>query len=302
MSTTTAQPPRGGETAPLQTESGARRTRSLGRYFALDSEQTREIVSLPRPDGSTLVVDYQLDTLSDGRLIAHLSPDEPPENAHIVCELYLADDSRGRCRAVTAEDFDLTRHATPLPPSPDTSYTVPAKLLRDGDGHVYRIRELPTSTTARELRWTRSREPGREFGFDAVSLRDVVAALEAYEPARTLTSEALACHGEHVSTRRLREELERLTASAIVLNRGLREAVQRELRFGALTHGEIAVRCGRVRSDCPGGSSGEASWVARRIGELPEGGEEKPCPWIHSDVLALIARDGLGVSPHEVEL
>jgi hypothetical protein len=302
MSTTTAQPPRGGETPPLQTESGARRTRSLGRYFTLDGEQTREIVSLPRPDGSTLVVDYQLGTLSDGRLVAHLSPDEPPENAHIVCELYLADDSRGRCRAVTAVDFDLTRHATPPPPSPNASERVPAEQLRDGDGHVYRIRELPSSRTARELRWTRSREPGHEFGFDAVSLRVVVAALEAYEPARTLTSEALACHGEHVSTRRLREELERLTASAFLLNRGLREAVRRELRLGALTHGEIAVRCGRVRSDCPAGSSGEASWVARRIGELPEGGEEKPCPWIHSDVLALIARDGLGVSPHEVEL
>jgi hypothetical protein len=302
MSTTTAQPPRAGETAPLQTESGARRTRSLGRYFALDSEQTREIVSLPRPDGSTLVVDYQLGTLSDGRLIAHLSPDEPPENAHIVCELYLADDSRGLCRAVTAEDFDLTRHATPLRPSPRASDRVPAEQLRDGDGHVYRIRELPGSRAARELRWTRSREPGHEFGFDAVSLRDVVAALEAYEPALTLTSEALACHGEHVSTRRLREELERLTASAFLLNRGLREAVQRELRLGALTLGEIAVRCGRVRSDCPSGSSGEASWVARRIGELPEGGAEKPCPWIHTDVLALIARDGLGVSPHEVEL
>jgi hypothetical protein len=302
MSTTTAPPSRASETAPQQTESGAHRTQSLGRYFALDSEQTREVVSLPRPDGSTLVIDYQLGTLSDGRLIAHLSPDEPPENAHIVCELYLADDSRGHCRPVMPEDFDLTRHATPRPPSPTAPDAVTAKLLRDGDGHLYCIRELPTTGTARELRWTRSCEPGREFGFDVVSLRDVVAALEAYEPARTLTREALACHGEHVSTRRLREELERLTASEIVLNRPLREAVQRELRLGTLTHGEIAVRCGRVRSDCPSGSSGEASWVARRIGELPEGGAEKPCPWIHTDVLALIARDGLGVSPHEVEL
>ena len=128
------------------------------------------------------------------------------------------------------------------------------------------------------------------------------ASFEAYEPARTLTREALARFGECVSTRRLREEEQRLADSAIVLNRGLREAVQRELRFGTVTMSDIALRCGRFRSDPPGSSAGEASWVARRIGEMPEGGEEKPCPWVHTDVLALIARDGLGVCPREVEL
>ena len=39
---------------------------------------------------------------------------------------------------------------------------------------------------------------------------------------------------------------------------------------------------------------------ARRIGQLPEGGEEQPTPWIHSDVLALVVRQGLGASPHEI--
>ena len=298
--TTTAPPPHTRQATPLQPAAGARRTRSLGSYVAPDSGQTREVVSLQRPDGSTLVIDYQLGTLSDGRLIAHLAADEPPENAQIVCELYLADDTRGRCRAVTREDFDLTRHATPPPPGADAPTAVDS--LKDAEGHVYRIRELPAFETMGELRWTRSREPGRELGFDAVPFRDVVAAVEAYEPARTLTAQALARHDGNLSTRRLREEYARLIGSPIVLNRGLREAVQRELRVGVLSMSEIAHRCGRIKRDRRGNEAGETSWLARRIGLMPEGGEQKPGPWIHSDVLALIARDGLGVCPREVEL
>jgi hypothetical protein len=258
------------------------------------------VVSLPRPDGSTLVIDYQLGTLSDGRLVAQLTPDEPPENASIVGEMYLADDTKGRCRSVTPEDFDLTRHATPS--HPDIHAPTSVDAVKDADGHVYRIRELPTRGTMPELRWTRSCEPGREFGFDAVSLRDVVAAVETYEPARPLTVQALTSAGSHVSIRRLREEYERLAGSPIVLNRALREAVQRELRLGALSMSEIALRCGRVKRDARGNTSGETSWLARRIGQMPEGGGDRPCPWIHTDVLARIARDGLCISPHEVEL
>jgi hypothetical protein len=301
MSTTTTEPPpHGGAATAPQPSAGTRRTRSLGSYIALDSEQTREIVSLQRPDGSTLVVDYQLGTLSDGRLIAHLAPDEPPENAHIVCELYLADDTKGRCRPVTPEDFDLTRHATPPPPGAHAPTAV--DVLIDAEDHVYRIRELPTLETMPELRWTRSREPGREFAFDAVSFRDVVAAVEAYEPARTITTQALSRCAKNLSTRRLREEYERLADSPIVLNRGLREAVQRQVSHGELSMSEIAHRCGRIKRDRRGNEAGETSWLARRIGLMPEGGEQKPGPWIHSDVLARIARDGLGVSPREVEL
>lgn len=306
MSTTTAAPENPPTTAPLHASAGAQRTKRLGRYFAPDTEQEREILRVQRPDGSALVIDYQLGTLSDGRLVAHLPPDEPAENARIVSELYLADDERrGRCRAVTPEDFEVSRHVTPPPTSGHGA--PPLSRLQDAAGHVYRIHELPLAgaplaDSRRELRWTRSRLPGREDALDAVTLRDVVASLEAYEPARTLTRDALDRCGECVSTRRLREEEQRLADSAIVLNRGLREAVQRELRLGTVTMSDIAARCGRFRSEPPGSSAGEASWVARRIGEMPEGGEESPCPWIHSDVLALIARDGLGVCPHEVEL
>jgi hypothetical protein len=49
-------------------------------------------------------------------------------------------------------------------------------------------------------------------------------------------------------------------------------------------------------------ASARHSWLARRIGQTPEAGAAEPTPWISSDVLALIARDGLGLSPREVEL
>jgi hypothetical protein len=65
---------------------------------------------------------------------------------------------------------------------------------------------------------------------------------------------------------------------------------------------EIAMRCGRVKRDSAGNESGETSWLARRLGILPEGGRDTPTPWVHSDVLALIARLGLGISPREVEV
>jgi hypothetical protein len=65
---------------------------------------------------------------------------------------------------------------------------------------------------------------------------------------------------------------------------------------------EIAIRCGRIKRDRNGNASGETSWLARRLGIMPEGGCTAPTPWIHTDVLALIARCGLGVAPREVEL
>jgi len=90
--------------------------------------------------------------------------------------------------------------------------------------------------------------------------------------------------------------------SEIVLNRGLREAVKRKVARGELSMSQIAVRCGRIKQDRRGNRSGETSWLARRIGQLPDSGKNEPTPWVHTDVLALIVRDGLGISPREVEL
>jgi hypothetical protein len=91
-------------------------------------------------------------------------------------------------------------------------------------------------------------------------------------------------------------------ASPIVLNRALREAVLRAVETERLSMSEIAIRCGRVKRDRRGNEAGETSWLARRVGLLPEGGASAPTPWIHTDVLALIARRGLAISPREIEL
>ncbi len=101
---------------------------------------------------------------------------------------------------------------------------------------------------------------------------------------------------------RTARELERLDESSTLLNRGLREAVQRKVARGEMSYSEIAMRCGRVKRDGRGNVSGETSWLARRIGLKPEGGETEPTPWIHSKTLALIVREGLCGSPHEIEL
>ncbi len=303
MSTTTAPDPHTCQAAARLADASAQHELSLGRYVAPDTGQAREIISLPRPDGSTFVVDHLPSTQGDGLVVAHLAPDEPPENARIVTTMYLADDTRGRCRPLTAQDLELTRHTTPA--LPNTGGTaLPATPLRDARGHLYRIREVAGERSVPELRWTRSCHPGQGEQFEALTLRDVVARLEDYEPARTITTDVLAVHrhDDRPSTRRLRLEFERLTVSSIVLNRGLREVVQRVVARGEVSMSEIAMRCGRFKRDGRGNFSGETSWLARRIGRLPEAGENKPTPWVQSDVLALIVRTGLGACPHEVEL
>ena len=127
--------------------------------------------------------------------------------------------------------------------------------------------------------------------------------LETYEPVISLSERAIAAHqaDPDVSVAALAGELRRLSESPIVLNRGLREAVQAAVQNGT-SMSEVAIRCGRVKRDSRGTESGETSWLARRIGMLPGAGESEPTPWVHTDVLALIAREGLGVAPREVEL
>jgi hypothetical protein len=282
--------------------SGPGRSYLVGQYAALDTGQTREIVSLQRPDGSTLVIDCLAGTLADARLLAHLAPEEPAKNADIVAGIYLADETRGRCRRLTPQDLRPARHANS--PRQNDGTVSQRTSLRDANGHIYRIRELATAGSVSELRWTRSCHPGREDPFETVRLRNVVGSLEDYEPALTVTADALAGHRERcgASVGRLGAELERLARSPIVLNRGLREAVQGKLARGELSMSEIAMRCGRMKRDTRGNWSGETSWLARRIGQRPEGGEDQPTPWVHSDVLALIARQGLATNPNEVEV
>jgi hypothetical protein len=46
----------------------------------------------------------------------------------------------------------------------------------------------------------------------------------------------------------------------------------------------------------------DTSWLARRVGLLADPGDSRPTPWVHTDVLVLIARAGLGIAPRDAEI
>lgn len=292
---------------PLRKRTTPRCNRVLARYVDWRGDP-RELVVQAGFGGSVLVLDDDLATRRDRRLVAHLAPDEPAENAELASCCYLEQARRGRCRCrpLTAGDLlavpfaDELDDACALEPRAD-AFEV-GEPARDGSGARYRLEPLDTGMSIPELRWCRP--PGATAPALALSVRDVVAALESYEPIRTRTANAIRRHrdDDSVSVAALRAELTRVNESPIVLNRALREAVVATVERDALSMSEIAMRCARVKRDAAGNESGETSWLARRLGLLPEGGRETPTRWIHTDVLALIARDGLGVSPREVEV
>ena len=275
----------------------------LGHY--IDSEgRPRHVVALPGAAGSVLVVDRDAVTLGDCRLVAHLAADEPPENAALVCGGYLQDPEGRWCRRVMREDLELAPFAEIEQIALEAGAAPGARGLSDRQGRAYRLGLWPVRLSIPELRWCRRPADREADRSEPVSMREAIASLESYEPVRTLTLRALALHREDpaVSTTVLRLERERIEASQIVLNRGLRQAALAATASRELTMSEIAVRCGRIRLDSRGNASGETSWLARRLGLAAEGRQNVPTPWIHSDVLALIARHGLGISPREVEL
>jgi hypothetical protein len=278
----------------------------LGRYTDPRGCE-RELVCRPGAGGSMLVIDRLAGTPTDQRLVAHLAADEPPENAGIVASLYLADVHGRHCRRLTAEDLDTAPFATvqtrAASAATDLMQTGGGELV-DERGCLYRLQATRSGSSIPELRWWRQAPKEGDTPPEVLSVREVIGSLESYEPARTLTAGALVAHhrDRRVSTAVLRAELDRVYASPIVLNRGLRDAVLAAVNERGLTMSEIAMRCGRFKRDTRGNVSGETSWLARRIGMLPEGGQSTPTPWVSSDVLALIARDGLDVSPREVEL
>jgi hypothetical protein len=288
----------------------------LGRYTD-HAGRPREVVARSGYAGSVLVLDRDARTLADRRLVAHLESDEPAGNAELVCRHYLSDPQGRWCRPVSSEDLRAPSPSIALSREPsapvDHRLLVDLKSdelartdsgLLDRHGRTHRLGFLHSRLSIPELRWQCS-EPGAPSQEQRpVSVREVVASLEGYEPVRSDTLEVLRRHRDDptVSVAVLRAELERLDASRIVLNRALRHAVLRAVRTQGTSMSEIALRCGRIKYDARGNASGETSWLARRVGISPEGGEREPTPWVHSDVLALIARAGLGVSPREVEL
>jgi hypothetical protein len=276
-------------TPPTLATSAAGSERTLAAYDA--GGHPRLVCVEDAADGSLLVVDRRSRDLTDARLVARIAPDEPPLNARIVCDHYLVHPRA--CRPLT--DADLGAHAVAGDVADLDRLDIEAPLEgRDG----VRFQLAVCAGDPPELRWVRDR------GERPVSIRSVVGTVEDYEPARTLSLAAVARHrrtpGVTITT--LGTELRRLGGSRIVLNRLLRETVLETIRAHGLSMSAIALRCGRVKRDGRGNVSGETSWLARRIGLLPAGGDAAPTPWIHSDVLALIARRGLGIDPREVEL
>ncbi len=263
----------------------------------------REVIVRHGLAGSTLVVDRDAVSLGDCLLVAHLSADEPAENAALVCRAYLDDvrARRFRCRSLTERDAST-------PPVLDHAEVHDAAVEEieplDSLGCSYRLELVSARMSIPALRWCRL-QPGQADGrSEPVSLREAIARIEDYEPMCGLTRRALMRHREDmgISTSMLGAELARVRESPIVLNRRLREIVLRTIEREELSMSEIAIRCGRVKRDGRGNVSGETSWLGRRLGLLPDSGQSAPTPWIHSDVLALIARRGLAISPREVEL
>jgi hypothetical protein len=255
----------------------------------------REIVLLEGARGSRLLVDRHAAGAGDARLLAHLARDEPDQNAMHVCREYLAGSARG-CRRLRVED--LVGLPEGMPPLAVAGEVSGPSVLVDAAGIRYRLR---VGGEPAELRW-RCEDPESGRPSRPVSAREVVAALEDYEPVRALTAAAVAAfrNDRQVSIATLGLELRRLEASPIVLNRRLREAVLDAVCRRGVSLSAIAIACGRMKRDPRGNGSGETSWLARRVGLIADGGASNP--WVHSDTLALIARDGLGIAPREVEL
>jgi hypothetical protein len=282
--------------------SAAHERPTLGSYRDW-CDRPREIVALPGAGESVLVLDRDAITLGDRRLLAHLAADEPPENAALVSRCFMRQARRARCSCRLLSDADL--RAIPFAEEDeavDRELTA-EETLHDSLGRRYRIERLAGEMSIPELRWCRRSPVARDGEREVLSLRESIACLERYGPALALTRRAVSLHGDcdGVSIAVLRAELVRTQESPIVLNRALRAAVVDAVERRRQSMSEIAMRCGRIKRDSAGNASGETSWLARRLGLLPEGGRRKPTPWIHIDVLALIARDGLALSPREVE-
>jgi hypothetical protein len=244
----------------------------LGDYH--DGDTPRFLVAACDLHGGLLVIDQDTNR-ADRRLVAQLAPDEPMSNAQLVADLYRTDPNRHARRLIDDDWFVAA----------GTARSDARAALSAPDG-----RKLLLGVCDGELRWLDGGRP--------ISLRRVLAAVESYEPV-AISERALELKPRSVRGRILRQELERNEASPFVLNRGLREALQARLAAGE-TLAMIAGRCGRLHRSNQGRA--DTSWLARRCGLMAPPGERHPTPWVHTDVLALIAREGLGVAPREVEL
>ena len=139
---------------------------------------------------------------------------------------------------------------------------------------------LRFSGTTLELRWIAHARP-RVARLAPVAPREVVGALESYEPVCALTRAAVARFRDaiaRVSVATLSVELRRVESSPIVLNRKPTRGGARGGRERGVSLSAIAMACGRVKYDRRGNHSGETSWLARRVGLLPSAPTRVPTP------------------------
>lgn len=292
MTTKTLTPQTARRARRSRCQTTKQRTRLATYHDALGRH--RELVTRQGAQQSILLIDRFANTHDDQRLVAHLPADEPTGNAQLVCAMYLKDNNRG-CRCLRASDMDATPLANPR------SFPLGPPEVTDTDGHVYRLGISADCTPPNQLSWWRLGATQWDSP-QAVSARELIGKLESYEPVRSMTLKAIENAEEGLSTTRLREQIERVCNGPMVLNRGLREAIQRTIEREDINTNVIAIRCGRFRRDSRGNISGETSWLMRRIGLRAEAGKNTPSAWIRTDVLAHIAREGLRIDPREVEL
>jgi single stranded DNA-binding protein len=220
----------------------------IGRYLA-DDGSWRELCSRPAAAGTVLVVDRDVQSGADERLLAHLAADEPPLNASLVCRSYLsAEPARRRCRALQPADVEAV---PPFAQAPLRGARLDARhgpLVR-GAGCAFQLLLVAGEMSIPALRWTRRGDSGGSVS--TVSLREAIAELESYRPFCELTRRALARYTRDpsVSCSVLRAELLRVLESPIVLNRALREAVLAKVSRGEASMSELAMRCGRLKRD-----------------------------------------------------
>lgn len=268
---------------------------ALARYAAPDGT-SREIITRRSAAKTTLVIDRETKTLGDPRLVAALWPDEPPENAALVCRLYLADPAGRYCRALKREDLLVAAApAIELRAKPNLQGST---HLTDRSGNRYRIECVGTEDGLEEPSWTKTASGAAPDSTERATLCQVIGAMEDYSPALAITAHVVDSDPRACA---LERELESLRNSALVLNRRLRERLLAAVGRGEVTMSEVAMRCGHVKRDRDGNECGETNWPARRVGLMPDGCDHAPSPWIHSRVLGEIAR-ALGLNPGEVEL
>ena len=265
------------------------------RYLADDG--LRELVLLDGADGSRLLVDRRETDGTDARLLAHLASDEPDANARLVCSEFLADASRG-ARRLRATDFGAQPEGDG--PGPQPSCVSPGgphrrrrpalfpALERNARRAALAPRVPPPGWRAALPQRARRRRGARGLraGLRADSRRR--GAVSSRPPGFGLDARRSSCG----ASSRVRS----------CSTGGCARLCSTRCSEHGTSFSAIAMACGRIKHDRRGNGSGETSWLARRVGLLPSTPGARPNPWVHSDTLALIARDGLGIAPREVEL